>query len=343
MKTYLLTILFLLPTGVISAQEEPFKVLIQQGIELHDAGQYEAAIEKYNEALKIRPDSKLAYYEIAYSYASLHKYEESISYGHKAFASAEDRPDLDLMIYTILGSSYDDVGKPEEAIKLYDEGLSKGDNYLLFYNKGLTYHRMNKLAEALDCYKNALLLNISHPTSNLNVARIYLQTDDIVSPFFYYTNFLLLEPNTNRSQIAFQELFASGESNNITIPTNDQQMLHLTLSMAFKAAHSMEKDEKIPAISPYHKLLNVFQVVYSMKDKVNLEKLNDDICAGYYAPLFFAACEDGYMELLCRYLTYSLDEESSKWVEENGNKFDAFFIWLNAFGQQGVENIEVNE
>ena len=42
--------------------------LVQEGIELHDAGEYEHALEKYKNALEIDPNSSLVNYEISYTY-----------------------------------------------------------------------------------------------------------------------------------------------------------------------------------------------------------------------------------------------------------------------------------
>lgn len=338
MKTRLLVLALLLTACFVSAQNTLFDDLIRQGIELHDAGNYKAAIKKYDKALKQHPDSKLALYEIAFSYAMMKKYDESITYGLKALAAKDDDNGIDIMIYDLMGSSYDDMGKPEEAIKLFDVGLSNGEHYLLYYNKGLTYHRMDSLEKALSCYKKALSLNATHPTSNLNAARIYATTGDVVSASLYYIYFMLVEPNTRRTQMAFNEMFAMGEGEIIAYPENDEGAsnhilgggLRATLAIVFKGLASIDPNDH--EITPYYKLHYVFQTIHSKKDKVESDPL-DDICASYYAPMVIAVCEDGYMELFCRYLTHSFDSESKTWLDENYEKLDGFSIWLNAFGR----------
>lgn len=45
--------------------------LINEGVELHDAGEYEEAIDRYLEALEIDSTSVLANYELSLSYLAL--------------------------------------------------------------------------------------------------------------------------------------------------------------------------------------------------------------------------------------------------------------------------------
>lgn len=339
MKTSLLSLLLLAITYTTTAQNnDAFESLIRLGIQLHDQGEYENAIKTYEQALDINADSKQAFYEIAYSYSMLKKYKESIEYAQKALESTNGDSKLDLSIYIILGSNYDDMGQPEKALKVYNQALNQGEHYLLYYNKGLTHHRMNEWEDALLNYKNALMLHVTHPTSNLQVAKIYLAQEDVVSAFFYYIFFLMVEPFTARSQSALEELFSIVKGTNILVPTDHQPTLYLTISMGFMAMNVLEAEKQNIKTTPYDRLLKVFQAVYSVKDKVDVKQLRDDICSAYYAPLFYAACDSGYMEVLCRYVTCSMDEKSDEWLQENEDKVKEFFAWANAFGEPTPEN-----
>lgn len=333
MKTTLLALALLLAAIPISAQT-PFDDLMKQGIKLHDSGQYQAAIDKYNEALKLQPKSKLALYETALSYSCMPDHNKCIVYGLKALGIKDGDTGLDAQIYNLLGSTYDDIGQSEKALKIYDEGLAKMENHLLYFNKGLTHQRLGNYNAALECYKNALTIKSNHPSSYYYIARLYDASNDVVSAFFYYINFMIYEPNTNRTQTAFKNLFAMGEGNTITIPGDDQQTLHTALSIALTAIGLSDKEGVDIARTPYDKLLTVFRIVYEMKDKIDVEKLNDNFCAHYYVPAFFDICDAGYMEAFCRYLSYYLDEGSQTWVNENEEQFETFIHWMNTHGEE---------
>lgn len=337
MKTGLLSFLLLAIFCTATAQNnDSFESLVRLGIQLHDQEDYENAIKTYEQALEVRPKSKLALYEMAYTYSMMKNYEKSIECAQQALASSEEDTKLDLSIYMAMGSAYDDMGQPQQALKIYTQALDQGEHYLLYFNKGLTHHRINEIEDALLCYKNALMLKVTHPASNLNVARIYLERADVASAFFYYIYFLMIEPYSARSQVALEELFSIGKGNNIVLPSEGETMLPLIISTGFMGMNALAAEPGI-TMTPYDKLLKVFQAVYSLKDKVDVKQLKDDICSAYYAPLFYAACDNGYMEILCRYVTCSIDEKSDEWLQENKEEVDKFFIWVNAFGDDKEE------
>ena len=335
---FLILTLLTIHTGTLFAQDDAFRSLIRLGMQFHDEGEYENAIKSYEQALTIVPDSKFAYYEIALSYAMMQNYDKVIEYGKKTMAAPDDgNADIDMLIATVLGSVYDDNGQPEEAIKVYDDALKKGESYLLYFNKGLTLQLMDKNKEALVCYKNALKLNIDHPSSNMNIARIYLTGGDDVSAFFYYLYFLLLEPQSERSKLALNELFSLSKGTTIAIPNDGQGPLYLTLSMGFKV---LEVDESKQKLGMGDKLSYIFNLLYSVKDKVDISQLNDDICSSFYTPMFFAIGDKGYLDTFAKYLTFSSDEQSLKWMSENEDEVDTLFEFLNTFGTEEEEEIE---
>lgn len=77
MKRLFIVLCLLLINFLVIGQESQFDYLIQQGIELHDKGEYQKAIEKYSEALEIQPNSSLAYYEISYAYLAMNDYKNA--------------------------------------------------------------------------------------------------------------------------------------------------------------------------------------------------------------------------------------------------------------------------
>src|SRR5690554_4482411 len=92
MKKYFFSItVFTLSIVSIFAQQnsnqDDIKQLIEKGIEHHDAREFEQAIEKYEEALKIDPTSMIATYEIALSYLAMRDYENASKFSTKVINS----------------------------------------------------------------------------------------------------------------------------------------------------------------------------------------------------------------------------------------------------------------
>ena len=106
--------------------------LLQEGISLHDQGEFDKAIEKYNQALEQDPNSALIYYEISLSYYSKGDYERSIEYSDLVL---DQKVNNNYQIYAYINkaSSLDMLGKTKESIKLFHKAIKKtGGHYLLY-------------------------------------------------------------------------------------------------------------------------------------------------------------------------------------------------------------------
>lgn len=110
---------FLLISGLLITLscfgQSKIDTLMQVGIHYHDKGEYEKAIEAYNEALKIDPKSTVINYELAMTYMYSGDYNNAIKHSDVVI---KQNKDLLLPAYVTKGSSLSNLGKIEQAIKL---------------------------------------------------------------------------------------------------------------------------------------------------------------------------------------------------------------------------------
>ena len=122
-------------------QNEIVIKLLKEGIALHEKGEYDAAIAKFDRALILDPNDFDANYEKSSSLLYAGKFDESISLCKFLIENYKAEPAVK-GAYINLGSAYDDKGNADSAIIAYDEGLrSFPDFHLLWFNKGLTHAR----------------------------------------------------------------------------------------------------------------------------------------------------------------------------------------------------------
>ncbi|NLZ94561.1 MAG: tetratricopeptide repeat protein, partial [Bacteroidales bacterium] len=88
--TLLLAIFFL---SIYGQTDENLNVqeLIEKGIELYDAEEYEQSIEVFTEALEIDPTSMIATYELALSYLAINDYENASKFSTKVINFKEEK------------------------------------------------------------------------------------------------------------------------------------------------------------------------------------------------------------------------------------------------------------
>lgn len=193
----------------ITAQEadvnKSVQELIKKGIEQHDAREYKKAIEAYNEALVLDSSSMNATYELALSYLALKDYENA----YKFSTIVIDSKDKNLLVgaYGVKSESLAETERVDEAIVLLENALRElGNNYYLHFNLALNYFKKKDLDKTIYHVENALNLDKFQSGAFLLSAHALSDKQRWVQSIISFHFFLLNEPNSHRSKIAFKEM-----------------------------------------------------------------------------------------------------------------------------------------
>lgn len=157
------------------------KNIIAQDPEISDAyftlgniyfrlGQFEAAIENFQQALVLKPDDVFAAINIANSYLRLGKAEEAekflLEFIRKGFPDSQ--------IYFLLGNIKFFEKKFEEAINYYQACLSLNPDSASAYNAlGAVYFEIKDIDKAEQYFLQALKLNPELTNAHYNLAQVY--------------------------------------------------------------------------------------------------------------------------------------------------------------------------
>ncbi|MGC4082570.1 MAG: tetratricopeptide repeat protein [Vicinamibacterales bacterium] len=196
--------MFLLVPGVARAQSgaptrEPAvstpeqETLLREGIDLHDKGQFDQAIAKYQAVLAKSPTNVTALFELAYSYLEKRDFE-------KAFTTAQQgagfKSELLPMFYDLMASSLDSRGQPEQAIETYKKGIALvPDASQLYFNMAVTYREsLNRPDDARRALERAAAIEPMHPGTHILLGQV-LQSSGYTAPaFLALSTFLVLDP-----------------------------------------------------------------------------------------------------------------------------------------------------
>lgn len=327
----------------VAQTDSDVKKLVREGIELHDKGDYDGAIKKYDEALTLNADDFDAAYEKSLTCMYLKRHDECIALSKTLVQKFAGNPTLK-QVYSNWGSALDDKGEPEEAIKVYNKGLLQFPNhYLLHFNKGLTYARLKKYNEAAAGYKDALKANPLHPSSHYQLASLHQDGNRIASLLAYLT-FIVCEPQSERSKNAFsavQEivyrnvkkengqttLFISTEmletGNKKNVP-DDFRSIELTFSFLgnLDNAKGMDSVANTQAAKFDFKMQMLFGI---LSEKA---KGQSGFFWTQYVPFFSEMKAKGYTGVLSNLVYLSADADAQSWAEQHKEKIGEFYDWL---------------
>jgi tetratricopeptide (TPR) repeat protein len=330
------------PTRVPAEITPEQKVLLQEGITLHNQGDNEGAIKKYESILAANPDSVEALYEMGLSYFANKNYKKALEVSEKgAEYNSKTLPQL----YIQIANCWDQLDETEKAIDIYKKTLKEFPKEpLLHYNLALTYYQNKKQDMAISLLKEELHVTPGHPTSHLLLGLLFKQNGYQIPAIFALSRFLILEPRTGRSVDALANLrqlinagvVAKNEKNiqinfdpNAKKDEGDFGPLLVALSMA-SAGRFLEKNKDK---TPLEKEVDQFKTFLDiMLEMVERDKGKLKFTGAYYVPYFVALQKQGHSDAFVYWIhAGSKEQDVQDWLQNNAGKVADFLAWSKQY------------
>lgn len=329
---YLVTLFIVLVISSISiGQDTEIKELVKEGIALHDNGEFKKAIEVYNEALIIDPNSSIVNYEISYSFLAAGDYKNAVKHSKKVI-------DLNnghlLEAYITYGSALDMKGKAKKSIKVYEKAMEDFDDYLLYYNHALSCLNSGKIDKAYVSALKAINKNPSHASSHLILSKIMEKQGVRIKAMLPLYFFLLIEPNTQRANVEYQTLknyldhgvTQTSEKNiNVVVPMNEDPdfgAAEMMISL-LKASNSLEENKGKTELQLFaENNESLFTILGELK------KENSGFWWDFYVPFFYDLANEDLTEVYSYYISNSQGDEVTDWFNEHSYDLERFDNWM---------------
>lgn len=350
--TLLLYILICVNTFLIYGQAQNPQELIKEGVELHDEGEFEEAIDRYNEALEIDSTLVEAIYEMSLSYLALKDFENAATYSSLVIDSKD--PNLSTGAYAVKSEVLAELGDVDKAIELLNDGLRiYGDDYQLHFNLALNYFKKGDIEKTLDHVKRAIDLDKTHSGAFLLNAYALSDTGKWVYSILSFQMFLLLEPDSRRSKNAFEEMLQTMQ---IRKPDKPVERSFIQQQIMRNMPEADKPENEIPPLGVVNGLNRdlVYQTITSTLDSLSqtqdkdnefivfktvnskimevLDKESESPQEGifwtFYVPFFSRISDSSYYDTFCRYISVSYFPESLEWWEQNLSDAIGFVTWF---------------
>lgn len=362
--TLLLTILFLHVSAQVADSTQNVQDLIKKGVELYDAKEYRQAIETYKEALEIDPNSMIATYELALSYLAIKDYDNASKFSTEVINSKDEK--LLTGAYGVKGEALAETGKVDEAIVLLESALREiGSDYYLHFNLALNYFNKSDWDKTLLHAENALNLDKFQSGPYLLSAYALSNKKIWVQSILAFQFFLLNEPGTYRSKIAFEEMLQvmhikqtteepaersfiqkqlERHANNKEVTENtktpppldtfqgiNRKLVYTAIENTLDSLKVSTEIDSIAGDSTknvdYKSFKEVTRTIFSVLSEEN-DGTNNGLIWNYQIPVISMILESPYFETYCRYISAAYFPESLKWWEENQELAEKFARWL---------------
>lgn len=335
MKQLLIILAFLPISLLVNGQENQFDNLIEQGIEFHDLSEYDKAIEKYNEALEIQPNSSLAYYQISYSYLVLQDYKNALKYSKLVI---DNNNGHELHAHIVYGTALDMLGKTKKSIKAYEKALKEYDHYLLHYNHAISCFNSGELDKAYESALNAIMNNASHASSHLLLSNIMEKKGSRIKTVLPLYFFLVIEPNSARSNSVYQMLVGklgfgveetSKNNIHVSIPLNESEDPYFgAAEMMISLSRASNYTEDNAGKTDMELFAENNQSIFSILGE--LKKDNEGFWWEFYVPFLYDIAQNNHTKAYSYYISQSSgNQEVQDWFKSNEEEYGNFLNWMN--------------
>ena len=326
-KTILLGSFIIFGIQWVQAQTEEFNKLISQGRAQQAKGDFPEAINSFKKAITIKANSPIANYELASSYYSNKNFEKARVFSQKVI---NQKKRYLLAAYLLNGSSLNDLGKLKEANEVFKKAAKKyTHHYLLFYNLGINYYKLQDFEQSIKYTERAVFLKPLHASSHLLLAALHeVKRNQLKATLAYYF-FLMLEPDTPRSLKALQELKSL-----LTILMNNEGGLSPS-GDPFKMTKYMismvdlkkgKKKNEMELFVAQTKLL--FRILGSVNKKTPFSYIWENT----YTKLFYRLSRSRHLTACCYFIHQIAPNKITKtWNEQRKNQkaTTSFQYWMN--------------
>ena len=168
---------------------------LEKGIKAHDKENYKSALKYFNKIQEGDTNYHTGQYEIATTYFAMEEYQKSIDIC-KVEMEIENYNSTEF--YNLMGNAYDELEDRENAIKTYTKGISIYPTYYrLYYNRAITYERMEEWQKSANDLMMSVRLNPYHYNSHYKLAELAKEEGEYTKAMLCYNSFLLIKASGN--------------------------------------------------------------------------------------------------------------------------------------------------
>jgi tetratricopeptide (TPR) repeat protein len=319
---------------------------IKEGVALHDKGDYNGAIEKYDIALKIDGSNDQAMYEKSLSLMVLKKYSDAEDL-LKLILKKSKNPEYRRLAYVNYGTIKDYQGVPDQSINVYNRGIKEfPESYLLHFNKGITLNGLGKKEEAIVSFKNSVSLNPLHTSSHHALAWL-TESENRIPRLLSLFSFLLITSHGERATKNANELnrlltqnITKNEDGNVTINISADMLdpkktrkednfssADLVMSLLFD---DPKVEDSLGLKTVADKLSYKMQRIVNVLGETN-EK-SKGFFKNFYVPMMLEMKQKEFVTTACYIVLSSTnDPQVTNWLNENTEKTESFYAWFKNY------------
>jgi tetratricopeptide (TPR) repeat protein len=309
------------------------EAMANAGIEAHDEGDYEGALELYRQVLELSPNHPVILYEIGFSYAAMGDDENAVKAAEAGIVAAKERGSEDILIalLDLKGSAMDNLGQSEEALAVFEEAIELGGNAMVYYNYAVTSYRLERRDQARAALVTGLELNRNHASSAYLLGRICIEEGRKTQGLYAFCYFLLLEPTSGRAIEAYMSLDEMFKGSTTIGVKDTGSFTSLDLMISIMSLSLDEADAALGDTARFNaKLKSIFTALGEISESSE-RAAGEELWWDFFRPFFDRIVSSQYFDTYCKIIGLVANPDAQVWLDSDRGReeIDLFFEWLN--------------
>ena len=298
---------------------------IKKGNNLYDENKFSEAIESYKMVHENDSNYNWMLTEMAMTYLAMEKFDSAFIAVNKGLAN---RSNMRCNLLRTKGTIYEYTGDTQKSIEIYEKAVKEYPyEYLLHYNLGISYLKLEEYSKAQKCFQEALRCNPYHASSHMQLGKLAARQKQYTRSMLSLETFLALEPASNRSNPIL--IYIENLSNNYIDTTQgsfiemiDDNSLFEEIDHYFRAKIVLTARYPLPiefnaSLVKQTKMLTEV-LPYNTKE--------EDFWAQMYFPFYKAIYQGGHLDPFLYTLLRSTGQDVvSKYNDKHEKELDALY------------------
>jgi tetratricopeptide (TPR) repeat protein len=333
MRALQLISVFFLVIGFNPINAQNVKEMLDQAIEIMDAGKYDESIALLEACEKLDPRNYIYAYEIGLAQIRKQDYQSAIATLKRTLKFKN----INSQVYQLLGNAYSYGGDPISAVKTYETGMKKFPNAgNLHLEKGNVLLYQKNYKEAIESYEKGISVDPMYPSNYYRLALVFMNSSDKLSGLVYGELFLNLEKSSERSLKMSELLFNTYKE---SVEFLDEGKTKINLCDIIIEVKKLKKNDilELPFCAHFTKsfilgISDFTEINLSSLAQIRINTVNDYFAKEPKKNILLShqkkMLEAGVFEAYSMYLfQMGSKAEFSDWLENNKEAFDTFVKW----------------
>lgn len=319
------------PAKVPAPLTEAQAAKLQEGVALHDGGRFADAAAIYEAILSENPNAAQALVELCLSWSASGDYEKALA---SALRGAEYKSPWLGQFYSLAGECYEKTQRAEQAVPFFQAAIgAQPDNFLAYYELGVTCAGLKRLNEAREALKAAVALAPDQPDPHYALGMVLRAEGLRVPALLALSRFLVLEPETDRAKgavrIVSESLDALGghpeTDGQAAVPGADSEGDYTAVAGAVTQAWKRELDD--PVADGWSRLTSTVGTLFDRLGKED-PAWRGTFVGKFYVPYFAALSAQKLVRPFCAHIfRVTRNDLVEGYLQSGQPQVEAFLKW----------------